>query len=157
MTRDLEPEAYTAATDALSDQRAAYGRYLEIVDAQRAALGSNNLRVVAALAARLDGIIAEIQVAAKRLAPALEAIERRSVDGPRTHALRDLMTATAAEAALAQLSIRDLTKQIAAGRDQAAKELDGLASSGPASRAVGGPRELRLALIDSPALVDTSV
>lgn len=146
---DLQPDAYTAATEALSDQRAAYGRYLEIVDAQRAALGSDNLRVVTALAARLDGIIAEIQVAAKRLAPALEAIERRSVDGPRTQALRDLMTATAAEAALAQLSIRDLTKQIAAGRDQVAKELDGLASPRPGSRPVGGPRDLRLALIDT--------
>ena len=154
---DLEPDAYTAATEALSDQRAAYRRYLEIVDAQRAALGSDNLRVVTALAARLDGIIAEIQVAVKRLAPALEAIERRSVDGPRTQALRDLMTATAAEAALAQLSIRDLTKQIAAGRDQVAKELDGLALSAPGSRAVGGPQNLRSALINTPALIDTSV
>lgn len=149
MMRDLEPEAYTAATEALSNQRAAYGRYLEIVDAQRAALGSNNLRVVMALAARLDGIIAEIQVAAKRLAPALKAIERRSVDGPRTRALRDLMTATAAEAALAQLGVRDLTKQIAADRDLVANELDGLASSGTGSRAVGRPRDLRLALIDT--------
>lgn len=151
MMHDLEPDAYTAATEALSDQRAAYGRYLEIVDAQRAALGSDNLRVVTALATRLDGIIAEIQVAAKRLAPALEAIERRSVDGPRTQALRDLMTATAAEAALAQLAIRDLTKQIAAGQDQVAKELDGLGSSEPGSRAVGRPQNLR------PALIDTSV
>lgn len=148
---DLEPDAYTAATGALSDQRGAYGRYLEIVDAQRAALGSDNLRVVTALAARLDGIIAEIQVGAKRMAPALEAIERRSVDGPRTQALRDLMTATAAEAALAQLSIRDLTKQIAAGQDSVAKELHGLASTEPGSRAVGGPQSLR------PALIDTSV
>ncbi len=149
MMRDLEPEAYTAATEALSDQRAAYGRYLEIVDAQRAAVGSNNLRVVMALTARLDGITAEIQVAAKRMAPVLKAIERRSVDGPRTQALRDLLTAAAAEAALAQLSIRDLTKQIAAARDQVAKELDGLASSGPGSRAAGGPQDLRLALIDT--------
>lgn len=148
---DLEPDAYTAATEALSDQRAAYRRYIEIVDAQRAALGSDNLRVVTALAARLDGIIAEIQVAAKRLAPVLESIERRSVDGPRSQALRDLMTATAADAALAQLSIRDLTKQIAAGQHLVAKELDGLASPGPHSRAVAGPQNLR------PALIDTSV
>ena len=149
MMHDLEPDAYTAATEALSDQRAAYRRYLEIVDAQRAALGSDNLRVVTALAARLDGIIAGIQVGAKRLAPVLKAIEHRSVDGPRTQALRDLMTATAAEAALAQLAIRDLTKQIAAGQDQVAKELDGVASSGPGSRPVGGPQDLRLALIDT--------
>lgn len=149
MMYDLEPDAYTAATETLSDQRAAYRRYLEIVDAQRAALGSDNLRVVTALAARLDGIIAEIQVAAKRLVPVLEAVERRSVDGPRSQALRDLMTATAADAALAQLSIRDLTKQIAAGRDLVAKELDGLGSPGPHSRAVAGPQNLRPALIDT--------
>ena len=151
MMGDLEPEAYTAATEALSDQRAAYGRYLEIVDAQRAALGSNNLRVVTALAERLDGVIAEIQVGAKRLAPVLEAIEHRSVDGPRTQTLRDLMTATAADAAMAQAAVRDLTQQLAADRDQAATELDATSPAGPLRRSGFPPGRAQPALIDARA------
>ncbi len=149
--RDLEPESYRVATEVLSDQRAAYGRYLEIVDAQRAALGSDNLRVVTALAARLDGVIAEIQVGAKRLAPVLEAIERRSVDGPRTQALRDLMTATAADAAMTQAAVRDLTQRLVAGRDQAAKQLDAPSPAGPHRRPGSPPGRAQPALIDARA------
>lgn len=146
---DLELRLYEIAVEALATQRDAYRRYLEIVDAQRAALRGNNLSLVTSLAERLDRIVAEIQNCGKLMAPVHRALGPGSVDGPRTQALKDLMTATAAEAGLAQSSVRELTKRLVGQRDDVSRELNLEHGTSPG----GGTG--RRGRSTGPALIDT--
>lgn len=146
---DLERQLYDIAVEALATQREAYRRYLEIVDAQRAVLRTNNLSLVTSLAERLDGIVTEIRDSGKLMAPVHRAFGSGSVDGPRTQTLKDLMTATAAEAVLAQSSVRELTKRMVGQRDDVSRELNLERGTSPG----GGTG--RGALSTGPALIDT--
>ncbi len=146
---DLDRGFYDRAADVLGTQRDAYKLYMQILDAQRAAMGSNNIRLVTALAQRLQVILGEIQTASRLLAPTYHRIQQGRVDGPRTQSLKDLMTAVAAEAALAQASVRALTSQVAGVQAEIARELDLDPTTNPtptAGRPRGGPQ---------PALIDT--
>lgn len=146
---DLELRLYEIAVEALATQRDAYRRYLEIVDAQRAALRANNLSLVTSLAERLDRIVAEIQDCGKLMAPVHRALGPGSVDGPRTQALKDLMTATAAEAGLAQSSVRELTKRLVGQRDDVSRELNLEHGTSPGGGTGRGARSTGPALLDT--------
>lgn len=146
---DLELRLYEIAVEALGTQRDAYRRYLAIVDAQRAALRANNLSLVSSLAERLDGTVAEIQDCGKLMAPVHQALGTSSVDGPRTQALKDLMTATAAEAVLAQSSVRELTKRLVGQRDDVSRQLTLEHGTSPGAGTGRGARSTGPALIDT--------
>jgi hypothetical protein len=125
-TRDISHDFHADAKEALCEMRASYGRYLDVVEAQRVALGQGNLRMVARLSERIDTIIADVQDRSNKLAPVYPTVSSRATDGPRAQELRDLMTAVAAEAALAQAAQQDLTKQMITRRDQVVHDLDQL-------------------------------
>ncbi len=146
---DLDRGFYDRAAEVLGTQRDAYKRYMQILDAQRAAMGSNNIRLVTALAQRLQVILGEIQTAGRLLAPTYHSFKQGRVDGPRTQSLKDLMTAVAAEAALAQASVRALTSRLTGVQAEIARELD--LHPSPNKRAVPGrpPRHTHPALIDA--------
>jgi hypothetical protein len=145
--RDISHNQHECAIAALEDVRASYGRYLDVVEAQRIALQQEDMRLIARLSEKIDTTIAEVRARSKNLAPIYPILSLETTDGPRAQELRDLMTAVAAEAALAQAAQRDLTRQMIARRNQAARELDqlerdSLRTSSPYSR--------------QPALVDAS-
>lgn len=146
---DLELRLYEIAVEALATQRDAYRRYLEIVDAQRAALRANNLSLVTSLAERLDAIVTEIRNCGKLMAPMHRAFGPGSVDGPRTQAVKDLMTATAAEAVLAQSSVRELTKRLVGQRDDVSRELNLERGTSPSQGTGRRDRSVSAALIDT--------
>ncbi len=144
---DLDEVALQEATWALGERRRIFARYTTILDAQRAALKSDNIPLMANLAQQVDAIIADLYANWQRIAPYEKVIAEGSSDGPNTQTVRDLMTAVAAEAALAEATVRDLTKQLLRKRRAVRDELELLDqgtpeasyhSPGPASGA-GGP------------------
>lgn len=123
---DLEPDVHSELVRGLTALRDAYGRYLHVVDAQRAALHQNNHRVVRTLGERLDGVIREIRNEERRIVPSHAIVVDGSTDGPLAQEVRDLMTATAADAATARASVQELTRRLTARRDELARALDRL-------------------------------
>ena len=146
--RDISHNQHAAAKAALGEVRALYGRYLDVVEAQRVALQQSNVRLVARLSENIDTIIAGTRVRSNELAPVYTTLSSQTTDGPRAQELRDLMTAVAAEAELAQAAQRDLTRQMITRRNRLAKELDRLDSPGVRTTS---PYSRQPALVDASA------
>ncbi len=124
--RDIEPGTYAEAREALESQRGAYGRYMEIVSAQGKAVDEEDVRLMNGLAEQLDAIITEIEETGRRVAPIYKLVADSAMAGPNAQALRDLMTAVTADAALAQASVRKLTQKLVKRRDELRGELAAL-------------------------------
>ena len=149
---DIEQSWYEAAAEALGAQREAFQHYLQLVDAQRAALQSHNLRTMMGLSERLNALLAEIEERGRRLLPVHRLVARSSAVGPRPprmRALVDLMRATATDAVMAQARVRDLTGQLAAARDRTRRDLHALDSRSRGSVARSGTLTPQPALIDA--------
>jgi len=123
---DIESAVHDNAVAALESQREAYGRYLEIVNAQHKAVENGNVRLMNGLADQLDTIIVEIEENGNDLLPVYRLISEGKVDGPRVQVIRDLMTAVTADAAMAQARVRSLTHTLLKGRDDTRRELESL-------------------------------
>lgn len=126
---DIDPDTYAEAREALESQREAYGRYVEIVSAQSKAVEAENVHLMNGLADQLDAIITEIEEIGRRLAPAYTLVADSRMVGPNAQALRDLMTAVTADAALAQAAVRKLTQRLVKRRDETRSELAALDSA----------------------------
>jgi hypothetical protein len=146
---DIERSTHNEAISALRSQREAYGRYSEIVSAQRSAVEKGNVRRMRGLADQLDEIIAEIEETGRQLAPVYQLVAGGQVDGPNTQAVRDMMTAVTADAALAQTNVRKLTQLLVAGRDETRRNLDSLNGGTGQSTMVGTYGAAQANLIDT--------
>ncbi len=146
---DVDRELFESATVALSAQREAYQRYLQIVDAQRAALQADDMRLMRGLADQLDKIIADIEDHGKNVAPIQRLFSGGQVDGKRAQEIRDMMTAVAADAASAQASVRELTRRLVQGRDETRRELLSLENDNAASAPPGALESPQPRLIDT--------
>jgi hypothetical protein len=119
------------------------------VSAQRTAAETGNVRLMSGLADQLDALITDIDGTGRRLGPVYQLVAGGQVDGPRVQAIRDMMTAVTADAALAQASVRRLTLLLITRRDETRKEFDSISASTPA--AFAGTAAGR----SSPSLIDT--
>ncbi len=146
---DVDQDLFESATRALLAQRQAYQSYLQIVDAQRAALQADDMRLMRGLADQLDGIIADIEDQGKNVVPIQRLFSGGQVDGIRAQEIRDLMTAVAADAASAQASVRELTRRLVQGSDEARRELLSLEDDSTPNSAAGALDTPQPRLIDT--------
>ena len=123
---DLEERAYQQATAVLGVQRSALKRYGEIVSAQGRAATANDIDQVAELAENVDLLIAEMAAAGRSVEPLQRRLRAGTFAGPRTDALRQLMTSVADLAEITQSSVRGLVRELAVRRNDVGRQLAAL-------------------------------
>jgi len=107
---DLAESLYRSAMPGLEATRTTYARYLQLLDAQRAALRADDLHLLSALALEGSGLLARLE-RETRIPPELGQHLHVS-DGLRAGAVRGVMAAVRGEAEAAQAGVQEVTVQL---------------------------------------------
>ncbi len=111
---DLPAALSDTAVRALDASRAAYARYLHLLDAQRAAIRSDDLDLLATLADEASAVLSTLE-RETRLPPELGQ-HLAGAAGPRAHAVRTLMASLGGEVETARAGIGEFTTHLEARR-----------------------------------------
>jgi hypothetical protein len=107
---DLPAALSDAAVRALDASRSAYTRYLDLLDAQRAALRSGDLHLLATLADEATAVLGTLEREA-RVPPELDQ-QLPAASGPRASAVRTLMADLRLEVETARAGIGEFTSHL---------------------------------------------
>jgi len=120
---DLDERAYREGCAILDIQTSALRRYGEIVAAQGAALGADDMDRVADLAEHVDRLIAELSASGRRMAPLHDRLREGRLAGPRAEALRARTDAIGDLAGAAERAVRGLVSELVRRRNDVRRQL----------------------------------